>query len=162
MHRIGSARAEAPRTNGFYAAQPEPFQTGNFLFTQQIWDRRKAKYQSAYRASVKYFFEKFLCFWRRIRVDIIIEELPDSCCIAALLLRCCCPPGENSNKTAIQQQYSSNTAATNQLIYKKPPGNPNPDKKELQCRKNENKFYRASVCTLIFRLYGTAYLCNRR
>jgi hypothetical protein len=102
---------DQPGLEHYPAAQPEPFQTGNFLFTKQICGREKAKYQSAYRASVKYFFEKFLCFWRRIRVDILIEELPDSCCIAALLLRCCCPQGENSNKTAIQQQDNSNKPA---------------------------------------------------
>jgi hypothetical protein len=109
MHRIGSARA-APHVRG-YAARPEPFQTGSFLFTKQIWGRGKAKYQSACRGSVKYFFEKTQCFWRRIRMDIPIEELPDSCCIAALLLRCCCPQGENSNRTAIQQQHNSNKSA---------------------------------------------------
>jgi hypothetical protein len=72
--------------------------------------------------------------------------------VLAVLLLCCCVVAVRKEKTAIKQQYSSKTTATNQVIYKNPPGSPNPDKRELQCRKNENKFYRASVCTLIFRL----------
>jgi hypothetical protein len=68
----------------------------------------------------------------------------NGCFVAALLLQYCCLLRENSNTTASWQQYNSN----------KPPV----QRGVTEPEKDENKYYRGSVCTLILRAHSTASL----